>query len=770
VWRWCVPLFLLIALYGERRTGELRLAVADSTGAGIEAAGSLLSQALQINQTFSTDNQGRYIARNLPFGLYRLNIDRPGFAPFSTLLEVRSEVPLDYSVTLRIAPIETALIVEDSATLLDAHHTSPAYYIGDEQLSDRLSSSPGRAVLDLIDMQPGWLVEANGVLHPRGAEYNTQYVVDGFPVVDNRSPAFAPGLEVDEIQSMNVRTAGYPAEYGRKLGGVIEVTTAEDTRPGWHGSAVLEGGSFSTSSGYLSEQYAHGSTIAAISLDSAHTERFLDPPVEQNYTNKASGGGVSARFGTDWNEKTRLRASISYRREAFLVPDERLQYEAGQRQDRNNGETTGQISYQRTISPWLLASARAMVRDLFSDLWSNPQSTPMLATQKRGFRESYFSGALSAHRGVHELKAGGEIIWTGIHEDFAYHVTDPRFFSPDVPLAFQFADRRRGSEQSAFLQDLIQAGRWTFSAGVRWDGYRLLVRDSAVSPRLGAAWHWPRAGLVLRASYDRAFEIPAIENLLLASSAAAQHLTGTSTGLPVHPSRGDFYEVGMGKALFGHLRLEASYFERRIRDFSDDDLLLNTGISFPIAFASAEIHGVEAKLEVPRWGPVSGFISYSNMTGTGRLPITGGLFLEENAAELLRSTESFAITQDQRNTARARTRYQLTRRMWTAVGASYGSGLPIELQGDADVNGLIAQYGQRVVRRVNFDRGRVRPSFSLDVSAGVDLWQRDKRSLRLQGDVMNLTDRLNVIDFAGIFSGTALATPRTIAVRLQAAW
>jgi hypothetical protein len=121
VWRWCIPLFLLIALYGERRTGELRLSVADSTGAGIEAAGSLLSQALQLNQTFSTDNQGRYIARNLPFGLYRLNIDRPGFAPFSTLLEIRSEVPLEYSVTLRIAPIETALIVEDSATLLDAH-------------------------------------------------------------------------------------------------------------------------------------------------------------------------------------------------------------------------------------------------------------------------------------------------------------------------------------------------------------------------------------------------------------------------------------------------------------------------------------------------------------------------------------------------------------------------------------------------------------------------------------------------------------------------
>ena len=100
MWRWCVLLFLVAALYAERRTGELRLSVVDSTGAGIEAAGSLLSQAIQLNQTFSTDNQGRHVARNLPFGLYRLNIDRPSFAPFSTLLDIRSEVPLDDALRL----------------------------------------------------------------------------------------------------------------------------------------------------------------------------------------------------------------------------------------------------------------------------------------------------------------------------------------------------------------------------------------------------------------------------------------------------------------------------------------------------------------------------------------------------------------------------------------------------------------------------------------------------------------------------------------------
>ncbi len=83
---------------------------------------------------------------------------------------------------------------------------------------------------------------------------------------------------------------------------------------------------------------------------------------------------------------------------------------------------------------------------------------------------------------------------------------------------------------------------------------------------------------------------------------------------------------------------------------------------------------------------------------------------------------------------------------------------------------LAQQYGADVVSRVNLQRGRVRPSFSLDASLGADLWVHDKRSVRLQADAINLTDRLNVINFAGLLSGTALAAPRSLAVRLQTEW
>jgi hypothetical protein len=37
----------------------------------------------------------------------------------------------------------------------------------------------------------------------------------------------------------------------------------------------------------------------------------------------------------------------------------------------------------------------------------------------------------------------------------------------------------------------------------------------------------------------------------------------------------------------------------------------------------------------------------------------------------------------------------------------------------------------------------------------------------LQADIQNLNNRLNVLDFGGLFSGNAIAPPRSYALRLQ---
>src|SRR5262249_38653471 len=144
------------------------------------------------------------------------------------------------------------------------------------------------------------------------------------------------------------------------------------------------------------------------------------------------------------------------------------------------------------------------------------------------------------------------------------------YFDSEVPRSFLFSDRSQMREQSFFLQDVYRLKNITVSAGLRFDHYKLLVDESAWSPRTGLSYYWPAARLMLHGSYDRIFQPPPVQNLLLSSSAAARHLANDTTGLPVPSARGHFLEGGVSRAFAGHLRLDANYFQRSIRNWSDD--------------------------------------------------------------------------------------------------------------------------------------------------------------------------------------------------------
>jgi len=757
----CLTAAAVCAL-AQRQRGELRLDVRDPAGAALVATVDLVSDINQLHRTASTDAAGQYSAHDLPFGLYRVSVSHEGFQTFSQVVRVGSEVPVQLTVTLGVAPIRDTVDVTESVMLLDPDRTSIVNSIGSQSIAEHFGSQPGRGLLDLINQQPGWLYEANGVLHPRGSEYDVQFIVDGVPLNENRSPAFAPNFESDDVESMRVFTAGYPAEYGRKLGGIVELSSPKDTPDGFHGDAALGGGSFASVNGYAALVYGHGPNRLSGSAYASRSDRYLDPPVLENFTNNGSSEGGTLGYSRDLSNNDRLRVKVSHSAVRFEVPNELVQQNAGQREDRTNLETSGLIYYQRVISSALLFDAEASVRDDSASLWSNANSIPILASQQRGFREAYTRATLAWHHGHHDLKFGADGIFSSVNEALAYTITDPSQFDAGTPPRFNFAAKGTDREQSAFIQDSFHAHNWNVSAGIRFDHYHLATEASAWSPRLGVSRYFPRLGLLLHASYDRAFQTPAIENLLLASSPLVDVLNDTVVRLPVQPSRGNFYEVGFSRAFLGKLRLDATVFRRDFRDYGDDDVLLNTGVSFPINFSNARIRGEEIKIEVPHWGRFSGFISYSNQLGIAQGPVTGGLFLGDAARSALGDNSRFFVTQDQRNTVRARIRAQLNRRAWAAVSADYGSGLPAELS-----NANPAAYDARVLSRVNFDRQRVRPSYSLDLAAGIDLLRRDHRALILEAEAANLTDRINVINFASLFSGTAIGTPRAASIQLK---
>jgi outer membrane cobalamin receptor len=755
-----------LALSAQTETGELRLTVTDTAGLPVQGSAELVSQVNQYDRKFKLDATGHVNATRLPFGMYQVLVESHGLAPSSDLVEIRSATPTDLKVVLTVASTQTEVTVESNVTLIDPHRTGAVNRIGGDTLQSRLTAAPGRSLADLVNTEPGWLEEANGSLHPRGSEYQTQYVMDGIPLTDIRSSAYVADLDADDVQEISVMTGGYPAEYGRKLGGVVEVETTRDRKQGLHGKALASGGSFDSASGYLEGQYGWNANTLTLSAASSTTDRFLDPPVTQNYTNHGTSADFMGHYERDLGDSDRIGVIFRREQSKFLVPNEMVEQEAGQRQDRNSNETAVQFSYQHIFSPNVVGDFRAMGRDITASLWSNDLSTPIIAGQDRSYREGYVKAAVSVHHGINEIKVGAEGDFASINEALHYAITDPSQFDPGTPPLFNYRGRAQDREPAVFAQDLIRLKNWTFSGGLRYDHYSLLVQEGAWSPRLGIAYYWPAADIVFRASYDRVFQTPAFENLLVASSPEVKSLSDKVLRLPVEPSHGNFYEAGFSKSILGKLRIDGSYFHRNFDNYADDDLLLNTGVSFPIAFSRAVIYGTEVKVEVPHWGPFSGYISYSNSRGNGFFPVTGGLFLGDDAAQAVSAnTGVFPVSQDQRNTVRTRIRYDINPRLWAAVGGSYNSGLPVEFNGTYE--DAAAQYGQDILNRVNFSDSRARPAFSFNASVGAILSKREKETLRLQADAENITNQLNVINFAGLFSGTALAAPRSAYLRLQ---
>lgn len=758
-------------LAAQRERGELRLEIRDSQGAAAAGTGYLVSELNQIRREFKVGADGRSALQGLPFGQYHLIVQSSGFAEWSGLVEIRSEVPTSVSITLGVAPVKTEVQVSDSATLVDPSRIGVTYAIGKSSIEEQIPAQAGRSLTDLVEDQPGWIYEANGVLHPRGSEYAVQYVFDGLPLTQNRSPAFAPALDPDDVESMRVLTASFPAEYGRKLGGVIEVTTEKNTPRGFHGDFNMEGGSFSSANGSAQLSYAREKDRFSMTGQGFRTARYLDPPVLENFTNQANANGFSAAYERDFSERDRLRVGVSHNTVRYLVPNELIQQDALQRQDVSNVETSGQIYFQHIISTNLLFSASASVRDSRATLSSNAASTPVVVAQNRGYREGYVRADVAGHRGHHDWKAGADSIVSPVHEALTYHITDPTQFDSGTLGDFTFPYQRAWDiEQSSYIQDAYHRGNWNISAGLRFDHYKLAVDENALSPRFGISRFIPRWNLLLHASYDRVFQTPAVENLLLASSPNLDVVSREVLRLPVRPARANYYEGGFTKAIAGKLRIEANVFRRDFHNYSDDDVLLDTGVSFPIAFARARIFGEELSLQVPNWWHFSGFVSYANQSGYGQGPVTGGLFIGDDASSALTDTSRFAVSQDQRNTLRSRVRFQSSKRTWLALSSEYGSGLPVEFDGGVDkdfLDFLLTQYGPAIIGKVNFDKGRVRPNFSLGAAAGWNVYRKEQRSVLVQIQGANLTDRVNVLNFASLFSGTAVAAPRSVAARLH---
>src|SRR5580704_3513715 len=112
---WSLPML------AQSNTGELRLTVTDPAGLGLKNTVELVSQGNEYRRTFWTDDQGNLDAKRLPYGIYQVLIRVEGFAEVAESIEIRSAIPLDRAIRLKVATVSESLKVSASKTLIDPY-------------------------------------------------------------------------------------------------------------------------------------------------------------------------------------------------------------------------------------------------------------------------------------------------------------------------------------------------------------------------------------------------------------------------------------------------------------------------------------------------------------------------------------------------------------------------------------------------------------------------------------------------------------------------
>src|SRR5690242_5962447 len=595
-----VILFFGPTIFAQARIGSIQGVVKDPTGALVPNAQVTVSQPVTgYHQTTQTDAQGVFKLVNVPFNTYKVRVEAVGFQPTEQSVDLETTVPLNLDMSLSLEETSaTVTVTTGNAAMLEPDRTSSDTDINQTILERPLGAAPSRAIESIVASTPGFVTDDNGRMHPRGSESQVQYVVDGVPVTDNMSAIFSTSLDARTLRTVEVLTGGIPAEFGDKLAGVINVNTRSGLEGPTQGGISLSGGSFST--GETAVDFStHTKKLGFLTNLSASTsQRYLDPPTIDNFHNFGRTGKAFFRFDYQFDANNSLRGVFNFGGSNFQVPNRSSQEVAGQDQRQRLRDNSQNVSFQHIFSPNSVAQFSFFHRQSHAELISNPLSTPVVANQDRTLQNYGGIGSLAITRGSHNIKFGGQFTITPVDEHFSFYPTTPFsdlvddegnvFPNPvnnfNVANPFVFDQSETGRTLSAYVQDRFTVFKnFTADLGVRYDNYKLLITEQAVSPRLALAYFIPKTKTTLRASYNRLFQPPPAENLLLASSSAAAALSpiavlqGITTVNPILPDKQNAFEAGAQQLLSNVFRLNLTVYQKRIKNFSDKDQFFETG-------------------------------------------------------------------------------------------------------------------------------------------------------------------------------------------------
>ena len=748
--------------------------VATADGSAVE--GSILtltSTATGSTTRALTEASGGFAFSSVTPGEYVLSVSAEGFGmrQLRFLLEPREVRTL--TISLEVGRVEFSLEVTGNVATIPSTHSPSSTTL----TAERLESMPVFQRTNLPDaivtLAPGMIRGHDDFVHIRGHEVALNPLINGVSFWENTHVMFSAGVSPDVIETANAMTGGFPAEYGNRFGGVVDIVTRSGLRMENRGAVNVSGGGAGRRSagadiggsrgrfGY----FAVGSVLEA--------DRFISPPAPEAIHDHARSGHAFVQFDGSLGSLGLLRTVLMGAGNDFEIPvtprDVNLRPMATARQDTRQ---------QTGIVGWTSAIGEAAVSASFYQRWSRLRlfaAEGPLTAQAQLERRLVTLGAksdVSRFIGRHALKAGLDVVGLRPTESLAYDDQGYVEFTHLVGLphthvtgqSVAFAGTKSGGQVSAYFQDGIQIGsHMTADVGLRVDHYDLLAAATHASPRVNLAFQVGRA-TVLHTSYNHFFVPPPIEGVLSSGAGLTRSIEEIGVAIPgIAPTVEDQFEAGIATSR-GRLQLALTSYYRETDNPVHTTVWPDSRIYSYASFERARAYGLEAKADVRSLRP-SGFTGYANYA-LGRVyfynPVTGGFVTE---AAHLTETNRFLAPMDQTHTLTGGVTYRDGGRgVWLGSTLEYGSGTPMGHGGPGHVHAAgVAAHEDVPASGV---AARVPGHFTMSGSAGLNLWRDPIRRARLtlQLDVENITNNVYVVAQEGEFSPAQFSLPRVVSL------
>jgi outer membrane cobalamin receptor len=727
-----------------------------------DASGNTIAKAV-------TGKDGTFTFPNVPFGEVTVEASAPGLVGDHQHLQLSSSQVENVELVL-VSSEEIVTIHEDWAVPPPPPATGSVATVTRQQLAEQ-PGGEDRPVTDAVATQPGIVADSLGNIYARGNHANVQYQVDGVPVPDSVGSLFAASIPTRLVQSLEILTGGMPAEYGDRLGAVVNlVTRSAGDNPS--GNAQVRYGSFQTvepGATYATRLSDRWSAFGGGSL--LYSQRALDPPsIDPILHDTGYTGRMFARVDFQQCDCNHYELFVTYAHNRFQVPldptavpfDPNMPRPVDQfgneapafvPLDTNATETEDEVfaalSFVHKLDKGQLQVAPIYKLSrgyLFSDPEHalGPLSDPD-ATASNVLRFAQHAGAIASwtwNSGSHHVKTGAQADYVHGTNDFTQFDRAP---NGGIASSTNGFDKTNALTSGLYVQDHLTLGKLTADMGLRGDELHVILEhqkadDSfGVSPRVGASYSFTK-DTVVHAFTGILWQPPSP----LDATSAARALGVVPPDQPVRydlKPETDFYaETGIAARLISELRGGLNIWGRYAWNQLDDTAIGSTSLLSNYNFDRGRAGGVEASLDL-RVGP------WLSAFANGSLGIAQGQGIS-SATYLFTPDELADHSWQQLDHAQT----------WTANGGA-------TIRDHRFTATALAQYGSGL-RTGPSNNEHVPGHVRVDVSTNYT-FETSGYPFRLGVDIINLFDDHYAYRIANGFVGSSFGAPRSVYLTLS---